>query len=152
MLPNTVWLPQVFQLSAFSSTIILTGLRCHWDGRAACDVTRSIVLAWTVQDRLKIHIRCFRSDLFSHTWANGHAAGGRSFWTQGPWCWCQSLSAHYKGTTGSVSMPAGSPTERVSHILHLGLCHQWAPGPTCELMKRNAYLTQRNAFIFYQHV
>lgn len=42
-------------------------------------------------------------------------------------------------------MPAWAPVERVSHILQLGLCHWRAPGPT-NLMKRNAYLTQRNAF------
>lgn len=61
----------------------------------------------------------------------------------------QPLSTHCESTPGSVSMPACAPAERVSHILQLGPCHQRAPGPACKiLMKQNAYLTQRNAFVW----
>lgn len=53
-------------------------------------------------------------------------------WTLGVRHRHQPLSTHCESTPGSVSMPAWAPAERVSHILQLGLCHHWAPGPTCK--------------------
>lgn len=37
------------------------------------------------------------------------------------------FQASCESTPGSVSMPARAP---VSHILQLGRCHHWAPGPS----------------------
>lgn len=40
-----------------------------------------------------------------------------------------SFNSLLEAPLASFSMPARAPAERVSRILQLGLCHQWAPGP-----------------------
>lgn len=74
--------------------------------------------------------KCFKflvSNFFIYMGGSGHAAGARVYesWVRGSSASLFQLAV--KSTPGSVSMPAWA---LVSHILQLGLCHHWAPGPS----------------------
>lgn len=66
-------------------------------------------------------------NLFGSTRARRHAAGARV--SKNPASFPASFNSLLEAPLASFSMPARAPAERVSRILQLGLCHQWAPGP-----------------------
>lgn len=97
--------------------------------------------------RLKIHFRFPVFNFFSYMQASGHAAGAR---VSEPWVYSTSASLFQLTVKGPLALLVCQPEHQQSESATSSswVCAtNWHLDPLASLMKRNAYLTQRNAFV-----